>query len=203
MAGKTDKKPRRRTQAERRATTQAALLDATLECLVEYGYANTTTTRVVERAGVSRGAQVHHFHTKADLVAAAVVHLHARRAEQLEAEAKRLPGGRDRVTAALDLIWEVHNGPLYAATLELWTAARTDPELHASLVPIEQEMIDEILGYGRMVFGQVAEQPDFEPNLVVAFNAIQGYATAAALLSTKRDRAAGWRRRRDVLATLF
>src|SRR5215470_16496508 len=63
---------RRRTQAERSAATQARLLDAALQCLVELGYAGTTTTVVAERAGVSRGAQLHHFPTRAALVAAAV-----------------------------------------------------------------------------------------------------------------------------------
>jgi AcrR family transcriptional regulator len=57
----------RRTQEERRAATRGALLDATIDCLVEYGYHGVTTSRVAERAGVSRGAQVHYFPTKTDL----------------------------------------------------------------------------------------------------------------------------------------
>ena len=69
-----------RTQAERSATTRQALLDATIRCLVEEGYANTTTARVAELAGVSRGAHLHHFQTRSSLVAAAVEHLRARRA---------------------------------------------------------------------------------------------------------------------------
>ena len=60
----------RRTQAERSATTQGKLLVAALECLVEHGYGGTTTTLVAERAGVSRGAQLHHYPTRAALVAA-------------------------------------------------------------------------------------------------------------------------------------
>src|SRR5258706_14432846 len=67
---------RRRTQAERRAGTRALLLEATVECLAERGYAGTTTTEVARRAGLSRGAQLHHFGTKTDLVTAAVEHLH-------------------------------------------------------------------------------------------------------------------------------
>ena len=45
---KTSPKKKRRTQAERRAATRGALLDATIDCLVEFGYANTTTNRIVE-----------------------------------------------------------------------------------------------------------------------------------------------------------
>src|SRR5260370_41308098 len=65
----------RRTQAERTAATRAALLEATLECLVSRGFGGTTTTEVAHRAGVSPGALLHHFPAKADLLCAAVAHL--------------------------------------------------------------------------------------------------------------------------------
>ena len=57
-------KPTRRSQAERSASTRALLLDATIDSLVEDGYASTTTTGIADRAGVSRGAQMHHFASK-------------------------------------------------------------------------------------------------------------------------------------------
>src|SRR3954452_19615220 len=133
------KQPRRRTQAERTASTRAALLDATIDCLVEDGYAGTTTTRIVERAGVSRGAQVHHFPTKAELVSEAVRHLAGKRIEEFLQTMPRLPRSEEkRVSRILDLIWEVHNGPLFEAAIELWVAARTDAELRASLTAVEQ-----------------------------------------------------------------
>src|SRR4051794_7435955 len=121
---------RRRTQQERREATRAALLDATIECLIEYGYAGVTTTKVVERAGVSRGAQVHHFPTKAQLVADAVGRLALRMSEQLGREIETLPSDARRLDAALDMLWQTHSGPLFQAALELWVAARTDAELH-------------------------------------------------------------------------
>jgi AcrR family transcriptional regulator len=69
----------RRTQEQRSAQMRARLLDATIECLVKYGYAGTTTPRVAEMAGVTRGAQVHHFGSKNELVLAALKHLAAKR----------------------------------------------------------------------------------------------------------------------------
>jgi len=69
---------RRQTNEARSARTRGKVLDATIDCLLELGYANTTTTLISERAGVSRGAQLHHFPTKAELVAAAVEHLATR-----------------------------------------------------------------------------------------------------------------------------
>ncbi|MGA8126368.1 MAG: helix-turn-helix domain-containing protein, partial [Mycobacterium sp.] len=65
MADVTERRVRR-TQAERSAAMRTRLLDATIECLVSYGYAGTTTPRVAERAGVTRGAQIHHFRSKED-----------------------------------------------------------------------------------------------------------------------------------------
>jgi len=197
-------KPRRRTQAERRATTQNALMEATIECLVEYGYSDTTTARIAERAGVSRGAQVHHYPTKAALVAAAQSYIARRRSNQLKAEAKRLPEGRERITAALDLLWRFNTGPLPEASLELWVAARTDPELRKALVPVEREVIEQTIEYSRALFGKYAEKPGFDGKLLVALAAVQGYALISTLLSSsKRDRTASWRRRRDELAKLF
>src|SRR3954452_22739136 len=83
----------RRTQAQRSAATVDALLDATIECLIEDGYANTTTTRVAERAGVSRGAHLHHYQTRGALVAAAIERLATLRTEQGLALAEQLPAG--------------------------------------------------------------------------------------------------------------
>jgi AcrR family transcriptional regulator len=204
MPPTANSKPRRRTQDERRAETRGALLDATIEALVKYGYAATTTARISELAGVSRGGQVHHYPTKADLVSDVVSHLAERRAQRLQAAAKKLPGGRDRVAAALDLLWQANTGPLAEAQLELWVAARTDPDLRATLVPVEREIIDQTLAYSRALFGEHAQQPDFELNLALALGAIQGYSLISTLLtSSRRDRTASWERRRDALAKLF
>src|SRR5437763_12092708 len=91
----------RRTQAERSAATRAALLDATVASLVEVGYANTTTTGIAERAGVSRGAQMHHFPAKADLVAHAVEHLAEKRIALLRSAIEHLDSSDDRIGGTL------------------------------------------------------------------------------------------------------
>ncbi len=109
------------------------LLDATVECLVEYGYAGTTSPRVAERAGVTRGAQSHHFGSKADLVVAAVSHLAQRRSEAALQEMGRIDAGSDPIGAVLDHLRELHQGPLFIATVELWVAGRTDPVLAAEM----------------------------------------------------------------------
>jgi AcrR family transcriptional regulator len=171
----TTRKPARRTQAERSAATRALLLEATVASLVEVGYAHTTTTLIADRAGVSRGAQMHHFPSKAELVAAAVEYLADRRADQLREEAAALPGGRDRVKRVLDLLWESHRGPLFQAALELWVAARTDAELRHRLTPVETKLATSIYELCRELFGaEVASDPKFGLRLSMALTTMQG-----------------------------
>jgi AcrR family transcriptional regulator len=130
----------RRSQTQRSEDTRRLLLDATVECLVERGYAGTTVSAVAERAGLSRGAQIHHFGTRQRLMAAAVEHLAARRLAWVETSASAVPRDDTSQRRALDLLAEALSGPLYAATLELYVAARVDGELREALAPVEQRV---------------------------------------------------------------
>jgi AcrR family transcriptional regulator len=134
---------RRRTQEERSTATREALLDATIDCLVEHGYAGATTGRIAERAGLSRGAPMHHYQRRAPLVAAALLHLAAkRRGELIDRARQELPHGGATVPTAIDILWATFSGPLFTAALELWIAARTDPELREALMPVEREITE-------------------------------------------------------------
>lgn len=64
--------PSRRTQAERRARTRDALLEATARGLSRHGYANLSLEQVAREAGYTRGALYHQFAGKDDLVFAVV-----------------------------------------------------------------------------------------------------------------------------------
>jgi len=123
----------RRTQAERRADTRAALLEATLACLIECGYAGTTTAGIERRAGVSRGARLHHYPTKAALLSAAVEWLYAEIARRYREAMARVAPDADRFRAGFRLLWATYVDPAHAAVLELYVAARTDDDLRAHL----------------------------------------------------------------------
>ena len=132
--------PVRVPQEERSRAMRQRLLEATVECLVEVGWSGTSTTLVSQRAGVSRGAQLHHFPTKNDLVVAAVEHLSEVRGQELRAAAGELPGGKRRTRAVLEMFGDHFTSPVFAAALELWVAARTDEALHRAVVPLEQRV---------------------------------------------------------------
>ena len=130
-------------QEERTRAMRARLLEATVELLVERGFSGTSTTLVSERAGVSRGAQLHHFPTKNDLVVAAVEHLTEVRGAELAAAAAAVPTPRS-TRAVLDLLGDHFTSPVFTAALELWVAARTDADLMAAVGPLEQKVGREV-----------------------------------------------------------
>lgn len=136
--------PSRTPNAERSLTTRTRLMEATVECLAELGWSGTTTTVVAERAGVSRGAQLHHYPTKAVLVVAAIEHLATLRRDEMRRATAGLPDGANRTAAVLELLAAHHIGPLFTAALEVWVAARTDAALREALVPVEQKVGREV-----------------------------------------------------------
>ena len=93
--------------------------------------------RVAEIAGVTRGAQIHHFPSKEDLVVAAIEHLAQQRTQAAMQEFGRVNASADPVATVLDFIWESHQGPLFVATMELWVASRTDPVLARQIARVE------------------------------------------------------------------
>jgi AcrR family transcriptional regulator len=169
----------RRTQAERSATTRTQLLDATLVCLEELGYARTTTTEIARRAGVSRGAQLHHFPARVELVTQAVEHLFERRhAEFLAAFERIAPNSEGRLEAAIDLLWSMVKGPTFLAWLELAVAARTDPELAGPVGELTRRFVATVDATFRRLFPGDAQNPFFEAAPRFAFALLDGLALA-------------------------
>ncbi|HEX9482487.1 MAG TPA: TetR family transcriptional regulator [Solirubrobacteraceae bacterium] len=203
METTAETRPPRRSQAERSASTREALLDATISCLVEDGYANTTTARVSKRAGLSRGAHLHHFQTRQALLAAAMEHLAERRGEHLLEAAEKLPSGRERLAAGLDLLWSGYASPLYQAALDLWTHARTDPELRERLAPIERDLDRQTLRLSRTLFGELAERPGFDRLIEMAAATMRGLALLDTLHPGSTRNSRQWPYCRARLVELF
>jgi AcrR family transcriptional regulator len=165
----------RRTQAERRAATRAVLLEACVDCLLELGYTRLTIGEVVRRAGVSRGAQTHHFSTKAELVVAALRHLIDLMAVE-SGEGREVADPAAAWAQLLDRLWSVHSDRSFPALLELWVAARTESELRQSLVELERDMSRQVLEHCRARMPELVERPDFRAALSTALAAMRGLA---------------------------
>lgn len=150
-----------KTKAERGAATRTRLLDATIDALIDVGWSGTSTTEVVRRAGVSRGAQVHHYPTKEDLVLAAIEHLLVRRLDEYHEAFDRLPPDDRTPGRAIDLLWDACMGPTFEAWLELAVAARLDPVLRSRFMEVESRFWDSNLERFRGMFPEVADDPAF------------------------------------------
>jgi AcrR family transcriptional regulator len=150
-------------------------------------YAGTTTHRVCQRAGLSRGAIVHHFHTRAEMVVAALQELALRREGDMVAEAERLPRTPERPGRALDLLWSWFNGPLFHAAVDVAAAARTDPELQASLATIEREFDRRTLLCCREMFAEGEGDRSRDPQIGLALAIVRGLALLPVLQPGSRD----------------
>ena len=131
---------------------RSRLLEATIDCLYEVGYSRTTTIEVAARAGVSRGAQLHHFPTKRRLVIVAVRHLLTKRLEEFREAFATLPEGADKYTAVIDILWEKTSNRAFYAWLELVVAARTDASLRKTVLEIAEQFSEEVQKTFRQFF---------------------------------------------------
>ena len=168
-------------QEERSRVMRQRLLEATVECLVERGWSGTTTTLVSQRAGVSRGAQLHHFPTKNDLVVAAVEHLSEVRGAELADAAAALPNGRRRTRAVLEMLAEHFTSPVFTAALELWVAARTDPALAVAVGPLEQRIGREIHRHTVELLGADETQPGVRELVQATLDLVRGLGLATTI----------------------
>lgn len=180
----TASSPSRRTQEERSAATQRALLDAAVACLIENGFQGFSTTTVADRAGVSRGAQLHHYPTRASLVAAAVAHVFAGLTEDYQRSFAAL-SEQDRSPArAVALLQAICLDPRHHAVLDLYAAARTDAELRESLVPVAARHRDNVIELAGRYFPEAAGDENFRLMLDLLLHAVVGMALARGLYGT-------------------
>ena len=122
----------RRAQADRTAATRAALADATIDLLVDRGWAAVSAIEVCNRVGVTRGAFHHHYQNLPSLVADALRRLYAEMRRKKRAPASDLTG-------LLDGTWAAIGNPRFKAVLEAWLAMANDPSLRAEIAPVVAE----------------------------------------------------------------
>src|SRR5215469_2124287 len=125
-------------QAQKSASTRTQIVEAAIKCFIDAGYSRTTTTLIAEKAGLSRGAMLHHFPSRLAVVRAAVEHLHSKRLRAFrKAVGKAAPDG-DHVRQGVEAYWAHVRHPLFVAFFELAVAARSDKELASILRPAQE-----------------------------------------------------------------
>jgi len=144
-------------QAQKSAMTRDRILDAAINCFINLGYTHVTTAKVATAAGVSRGAMLHHFPSKTELIQASVEFLHDKLLEDYSERVSAIPAplkGKKRRRAGLDAYWEHLTGDLWVVYHELCVASRTDPELKAILENSQQLFEDHVRESNTQMFAE-------------------------------------------------
>lgn len=147
-------------QARKSEATRNQIIGAAIQCIVESSYSNTTTMKIAEKAGLSRGAMLHHFPSKIDIIRAVVDYLHEKRLQAFRRSVQELPPKKDRVRMAVRSYWQHVNHPLYIAIFELAVAARTDDELRDILIPAQKAFDQAWYETAREVFPEWQSDPE-------------------------------------------
>ena len=173
------------TQAERRASTQAKILDATVEALVAVGSGGTSTPEICRRAGVSQGALFRYWPSKGDLLADAAAHLLGRVTTQFE---QSFSGKDLSIREALEALWATYRQPDLLAAVELYVAARTDPDLASALARIEPAHRANLQRIATAVVDPaLLGVPGFAAFVELALAAVQGASVGASVTDTSHD----------------
>lgn len=165
METKLTKPVERRSNAERSAETKERILEATLACLSEKGYAATSTNDVVKRAGVSRGALMHHFSSKSDLVAAAAVYLVRKRYAAADEQSQALTGKQQSIRDKLEVRRRDYER-WFPATIEFMVACRTDEALSDSFTKAMNPYVE---GMGQTMLEDWPELAKHESPLLIQY----------------------------------
>ncbi|CAM3008777.1 TetR/AcrR family transcriptional regulator [Skermania piniformis] len=173
---------------EKSLRTRALLLDAALDSLADRGYGNTSISDITARAGVTRGAQVHHFHTRTELFAHAIDHLVVRQRESLHRHIGQLAPDTTPVEVLIGLVTATFAGRLGKAAIELYSSFATDDELRHTMLRSQHEITIELLSTCTELIGDTAPRDRLESTFWLTVNLIRGTTVDEMLGRDERRR---------------
>jgi AcrR family transcriptional regulator len=189
-----------RTQQQRREETIARLLDASIETIVEVGYARASAAVIARRAQVSDGALFRHFPTMGDFMAATAHEVMRRQLDLFTKRVAEIPADKPAMEAALTILRDVTGNATNTVMYELLVAARTDEKLRATLQEVLTEYAANIYDIARALPGadQFPEE-SFAALVAIMTNTFDGAALVRAVLPQPEIEA----KRIQVLAALL
>jgi len=185
----TKLKPARPVRASQLEATRRRILDAAVASLIKQGTAATTTVAVQQRAGVSRGALLHHFPTHAELLAATIDELVRRNETAVHNALAGLLKNLDPVDRATRVLADAFSQPAYLTELELWAVARTDPQLRAALRAAERRARRDFDRVVNDLFAPLRDRPGCATVVMLSSEFVRGFALASVLRSDPVRRA--------------
>jgi AcrR family transcriptional regulator len=172
-----------RTQQQRREETIARLLDASIDTIIEVGYARASAAVIAKRAQVSDGALFRHFPTMGDFMAATAHEVMRRQLDLFTKQVAEIPADKPALEAALTILRDVTGNTTNAVMYELLIAARTDEKLRATLQHVLTEYAANIYDIARALPGadQFPEET-FAALVAILTNTFDGAALVRAVL---------------------
>ena len=174
-----------RVREQQRLATRQRILRAAVDSFQALGYAATTTLEVQRRAGVSRGALLHHFPTRPQLVAAAIAELVSQNDAASKEALAEASADLDPIDRARRALRSIVARPAFGIEMELWTAARSDAELRAHLRKAERSaMKDWQQGLDEMFGPDLVAHPAYPSVIAVTTPLIRGLAVTRSLTAS-------------------
>lgn len=147
-----------------------------MQTLRELGYARTTTTEIVARAGVSQGALFRYYPTKEALLSAAASALCASLFPRFRAAMRSRKKGADTAEQVLRGLWRVFKSDEVRVLHELYAAAPNEPALKQALVPVLAVHRAQTFDLARELLPELASSPHFEAAADIVLAAMTGAA---------------------------
>ena len=171
----------REPRQARSRETRERLLDAAVTCLIDVGYARTTTSLVLDRSGVARGSLLHQFPTREGLLLESIRFIVANGMHEMAEIGRSAGTDGHSIAAATRLLWGTFSARYFWATTELWVASRTDAVLREGLYTEARElgrMVDDTVA--RLYGPIIAASPGFETVRDLLLTSMRGVALTYA-----------------------
>jgi len=130
---------RRRTQAERSEETRERILKAASNLIRKRGYARFRTAEVSAEAGLSRGAQLHHFPTKDALVVATLEFVFKQAQELSRKRASAVNRPRDLIEAVIADAREFFFSEHFMVAIDIVLSTSTDHAVRRRILEISRK----------------------------------------------------------------
>jgi AcrR family transcriptional regulator len=110
---------------------RVAILDAAVDCIVEYGWEGANMSVICRRARITRGRMQYYFPTMDDLARASIEYLNAEWRIRYFEMIEQIIDATERFDAGIEAVWRLMRDPLHVAKQALDANARTNPRLNA------------------------------------------------------------------------
>jgi AcrR family transcriptional regulator len=159
---------------EKSLRTRALLLDAAIDSLADVGYGNASISDIAARAGVTRGAQVHHYRTRAELFAQVVEYLADRQRDALQRRIETAPRSATPAEVIVELTAATFSGRLGKASIELFVAISNDDTLRRRMLRVQRELTADLIDACARLIGPDVARDRLESTFWLTIHIVRG-----------------------------